>query len=243
MNNIQILRERKSIRSYTEEQLPLDIVKKLKAEITMTNTHQQGFRFQLITNDPDPMKGVSRSYGAFKNAHNYLAAVVDMATPHICERAGYFAEKFAIRATELGLGTCFVGSTFNNKEVKAQIRAGEKILFLVLVGFAAEREKRLARIMTGFMHRKKRNPESFFIPEENLPDATSIYPDLKIGLEAVSCAPSALNRQPVRITLGHEEGRDVPCAIVKEETQQNLIDLGIAKYNYNFATSTECQWG
>ncbi|MDE6444962.1 MAG: hypothetical protein K2K64_11180, partial [Muribaculaceae bacterium] len=121
MTPIELLRKRRSVRSFTEQSLPKEIINKLRAEITMTNTHQQGFRFQLITDDPNPMRGVAKSYGTFLNPRNYLAAVVDTATPHVMERAGYFAEKFVMRAVELGLGTCFVGSTFDRKEVNAQM--------------------------------------------------------------------------------------------------------------------------
>ena len=70
----------------------------------MINTHQQGLKFQLITNDPDPLAGFSKSYGVFTNARNYMAAVVDTATPGVLERAGYYAEQVVIKSCEPGRG-------------------------------------------------------------------------------------------------------------------------------------------
>ena len=231
------------MRSFTEEQIAADVVKKLKAEITMTNTHQQGIKFQLITDDPDPFKGFSKSYGIFENPRNYMAAVVDTATPNILERAGYFAEKFVIKAVELGLGTCFVGGTYNDKTVKAQLRAGEKVLFLVLLGCGKEKSRFLAKVMMNMVHHKQMDAKSFFEPPSEYDRAVEECGNLREGLEAVACAPSALNKCPVRIFLTDKDGEKIPCARVDASNPKNLIDLGIAKFNFNFATGTECEWG
>ena len=231
------------MRSFTEEPIAADFVKKLKAEITMTNTHQQGIKFQLITDDPDPFKGFSKSYGIFENPRNYMAAVVDTATPDVLERAGYFAEKFTIKAVELGLGTCFVGGTYNDKTVKAQLRAGEKVLFLVLLGFGKEKSRFLAKVMMNMVHRKQMDAKSFFEPQSEYDRAVEECGNLREGLEAVACAPSALNKRPVRIFLTDKDGEKIPCARVDASNPKNLIDLGIAKFNFNFATETECEWG
>lgn len=239
MTNLEILKTRHSVRAFTEEEIPAATLNKLRAEVTMTNTHEQGMRFQLITDDPDPLSGFSGSYGVFTNPRNYLAAVVDTATPDAYERAGYFAERFAIKAVSLGLGTCFVGGTYDSKKVKAQKRAGERILFIVLIGYPAEKTKFMARLTAGFIHLRKKGPEDFFEPKGELPEAEDRHPELKDGLEAVACAPSALNRRPARITVKDGE----LCAGVKEGNEGYLIDLGIVKFNFNYATATECEWG
>lgn len=243
MDKLQLLHKRHSVRSFTSDAISKDIVNRLKAEVTMTNTHEQGMRFQLFTEDPDPMNGFSKSYGAFINPRNFLAAVVDTATPNALERAGYFAEKFVIRAVELGLGTCFVGGTYNKNAVKAQIRAGEQLLFIVLFGYPDEKTRFLARMLVKMIHAKKMSSEQFFEPKDRLPLAIEKFPMLKVGLEAVACAPSSLNKRPVRVFLNEEPGIQSLCAGVDESNPKNLIDLGIAKFNFNFATSTECEWG
>lgn len=240
---LEWLQQRHSVRAYSEDPVPPTLLNKLKATVTMINTHQHGLKFQIITDDPEPMKSFSRSYGSFTNPRNYMAAVVDTAVENVYERAGYFAEQFAVKAVEIGLGTCFVGGTFNSGKVKAQLRAGEKVAFIVLFGFPLGKEKILARLTVKMTHRKTKLPADFFKPTEDAAQAMSMFPDLKLGLEGVACAPSALNKQPVRIFLKGEGENAVPCAGVEEETPGNLIDLGIAKFNYNYATATECSWG
>lgn len=243
MTKLDVLQSRHSIRSFTTDPLSSEIIKKLKAEITMINTHQHGIKFQLITNDPDPLKGFSKIYGIFENPRNYMAAVVDTAAPNIMERAGYFAEQFVIKAVELGIGTCFVGGTYNSALVRAQLRAGEKILFLVLLGYPKEKSRMMAKLMVNFVHRKKMKVNQFFVPESGYESVIKTYPILKAGLKAVACAPSALNKRPTRIFLNDNNGDHQLCAKVDDSNPKNLIDLGIAKYNYNFATATECEWG
>lgn len=243
MNRLEILRSRHSVRSFMDEPIAADVLKKLKAEITMTNTHQHGIKFQLVTDDPDPFRGFSKSYGIFENPRNYMAAVIDTATPDIHERAGYFAERFVIKATELGLGTCFVGGTYNERVVKAQLRAGEKILFLVVFGYPKEKSRFLANFMVNIIHRKKMKAKDFFEPEPEYDKAIKVLSYLKEGLEGVACAPSAVNRRPTRVFLKEENGEIVPCAKVDVSNPKNLIDLGIAKFNFNFTTDTECEWG
>ncbi|MDE6793792.1 MAG: hypothetical protein K2J63_00625 [Muribaculaceae bacterium] len=240
---LALLQRRHSVRAYSEEAVPPALLNKLKATVTMINTHQHGLKFQIITDDPEPMKAFSRSYGSFTNPRNYMAAVVDTAVENVYERAGYFAEQFAIKAVEIGLGTCFVGGTLNSGKVKAQLRAGEKVAFIVLFGFPLGKEKILAKLTVKFAHRKTMAAADFFEPTEEAAQAMTLFPDLKLGLEGIACAPSSLNKRPVRVVLKGVGENAVPCAKVEEATPTNLVDLGIAKFNYNYATTTECAWG
>lgn len=240
MSNLELLRQRHSVRAFSPDPIAEECLKKIRAAITMVNTHEHGIKFQLITDDDDPFRGFDRSYGIFTNPRNYMAAVVDTSAPDILERAGYHAEKIAVKAVEIGLGTCFVGGTFDEKRVKAQLRAGEKVLFLLLMGYPAEKTKFLARMMVKFAHRKKMEAGQFFEPESGFEEALKKYPLLADGMEGVACAPSALNKRPTRIFVD-DEGR--LCARVDASNPKNLIDLGIAEFNFNFATDTRCEWG
>lgn len=237
------LEKRHSVRSFSSEAIPASVVNKLKAEISMTNSHEQGMRFQLILNDSAPFDRYSHSYGLFRNVRNYLAAVVDVATPDAYERAGYFAERFVIKAVGLGLGTCFVSGTFDASKAPVQVRAGEKILFLVALGVPEGKSRVVARLLAGFTHRKGMDVSDFFEPASELDDACREFPELYDGLMAVGCAPSAMNRRPVRLFIDRRSGKRTVCARVKPGDNSFLIDLGIAKYNYNSATSTFCAWG
>lgn len=243
MDKLELLRKRHSVRTFSEESLSRELRNKLNAEATMTNTVMAGLRFQLFYDNDDPFKGFFKSYGTFKNAHNYLAAVANEGVEDIWEKAGYFAEKFVVRCVELGLGTCFVGGTYDPSSINAQLNAGEKILFVVVFGFPADYRRRAENLLVKFVHRKKLELKDFFIPSDKFEESCKLVPHLKEGCEAVACAPSAINKRPVRLFLKQEDGEDIVCAKVEVKNKLNLVDLGVAKFNYNFATDTECEFG
>ncbi|MDE6143932.1 MAG: hypothetical protein K2F94_07660 [Muribaculaceae bacterium] len=243
MTPLELLEKRHSVRSYSDKPVATAVLNKIKAAVTMVNTHEQGLKFQVITDDPEPFHGFDKAYGMFSNPRNYIAAVVDTATPDVYERAGYFAEQIAIKAVEAGLATCFVGGTYKSGAVKAQLRAGEKILFLLLFGYTSEKKRPMAKLMEKFIHRKKMAPEDFFSPESEISKGEEIFPDLMTGLEGMICAPSALNRRPARVFVKTVDGIERICAKVDKPDNSTLIDLGIAKFNFNYATSTFCEWG
>lgn len=198
------LRLRHSVRTYSPAPLDPSQIRTLNAVITDINTHQSGMHFQLVTDSPDPFKGFSKSYGMFRNARNYVACVVDKSYSNYLERGGYFGMQILMRAFTLGLGTCFVSGTFSAKDVEARVRPGEELLFLIVLGKEAEdgHDTFMASLMHKMSHRHSGlTPMDFLdtkLPWEKICDA---FPLLLKGLEAVSYAPSAMNRQPVGILI------------------------------------------
>lgn len=198
------LRLRHSVRTFSPEPLDPSQIRTLNAVITDINTHQSGMHFQLVTDSPDPFKGFSKSYGMFRNARNYVACVVDTSYSNYLERGGYFGMQILMRAFTLGLGTCFVSGAFSAKAVEARVRPGEELLFLIVLGKEAEDGQ--ATFMASLMHKVSHRhsgltPMDFLdtkLPWEKICDA---FPQLLKGLEAVSYAPSAMNRQPVGILI------------------------------------------
>lgn len=198
------LRLRHSVRTFTPEPLDDSQIRTLNAVITDINTHECGMHFQLITDSPDTFKGFARSYGMFRNARNYVACVVDTSYANYMERGGYFGMQVLMRAFTLGLGTCFVSGSYSAKRVEARVRPGEVLLFLIVIGKEPEEASPtlMASLMSKINHRHKwLTPMDFLdtkLPWEKICDA---FPLLLKGLEAVSYAPSAMNKQPVGILI------------------------------------------
>lgn len=233
MYTLEELQSRHSVRDYTTEPVPADIAKSLQAELTMTNTHEPGLWFQMRLGDSDPFKGFKRSYGMFKNPANYVACVIEDTYPDAVERAGYFAEQFVMKAVKAGLGTCFVGGTFDRDAVNVPLRAGQRILMLILFGYAADSPRRLMGMMTKMVKGKRKAPEFFWEDKTtSFAEAEKEFPWLRAGLEGVACAPSWRNGQPVRFGVREAEGERRVYARVDTSVEHNLIDLGIAKYNF-----------
>lgn len=245
-NNLELLKDRHSVRNFSDRPIESGAINSLRALVTMINTHEAGMKFQLMLDEGAPFKGFTSSYGVFKGVRNYLACVVDPAFDHASERAGYFAQSFVIRALELGLGACFVSGTYNRDAVGCQMRAGEKLLFVVPFGYPAESGGSLvSRVAVKMMHRKKFELRDFFQgDEENYNLALQRFPWLPAALEAVACSPSARNKRPVRLCYDVLARKSKLCALVDGGNPSNLIDLGIAKYNITaVAPDGEWEWG
>ncbi|MCM1291035.1 MAG: nitroreductase family protein [Prevotella sp.] len=240
MNKLDILSLRHSVRNYDGTPLDNDISRLIKSEISFINTHEPGFFFTLITNDDKPFKGFSRSYGLFRGVNNYIAAIVDSHFPDTIEKAGFYAEQIVIKATELGIGTCFVGGTYRASDVNIHLRAGQTILFLIALGTSDKSLSTISRLATSILHRKKMTATDFFTPQKEIENTLGRYKFLNDGLKAVSLAPSSRNRRPVRISL-NSDGEIT--AFVPKATTESLIDLGIAKYNFQYAVGGAWKFG
>lgn len=239
--DIELLRSRHSVRSYVDTLLPEVVRNHLKAEVTQIRTMEQGIHFQLFFDDGDPFKGFKSSYGLFKGVRNYLACVVDTTTPFAYQRAGYFAQQFVMYAVSLGLATCYVGGTYDKKRVKAQFRAGWELPFIIVFGEDAKQTgSLLSRFMVKQIHRHDRKPIDFLIGTEEEKKAMIANDKvLASGLEGIACAPSAVNRQPVRVKVDNGE----IIAFTEGNTSRDMVDLGIAMWNFRAAAGGEWDFG
>ncbi len=238
--SIEQLKERHSVRSFIDSPLPDSTRDTIKAMLTMINTHEAGMHFEAFFDNDDPFRGFARSYGFFKNPKNYIAAVVDMSFPDPYERAGYCAEQVVLNMVSMGLGTCFVGGTFDSKHTGVNLRVDRKILFVILFGYE---DKQIKRPVQGFfMKMMKRNniaAEKFFVgTAEELARARELCPKLDECLMALDCSPSSLNKRPARLRL-KDDKLDVFLPDKKDDKQ--FIDLGIAKFNVQAVLPAEME--
>ena len=230
MTPIQLLESRHSVRAYAPDPIDAAAVRTLQADITMINTHEAGMHFSLVVDDEAPLKSASGIYGAFRNARNFVACIVEPAYPDTYARAGYCAQQLAISALRLGLGSCFVAGTFNRDAVRLPMRAGWELPFILVLGNPdIARRRTLDKLLTWAIHRHSLPPRDLLLDS----DTAQIDADMEFALRAVACAPSHLNKQPVRVRRG-EFG---PEAFLPQKTPSVVeqIDLGIARYNIDAA--------
>lgn len=178
----------------------------------------------------------------FKGVNNYLVALIDPTFADAAERAGFYAEQFIMEAVDAGLGTCIVGGTFSGKHIGCRKEVYEEVAFLVTFGYEADKKPLLSRLQQMGGGRKHQPWRNFFDGSDaQLQEAEKKVPGLRDGLEAIDLAPSALNRQPVRIAFDPESGEVM--AYTLKEGRFSAIDLGVAKYNFNAVTEGFWDWG
>lgn len=261
MMTLEQLKKRHSVRSFSAEPLKDEDVAAINAEISYINSHIRGMHFQLFTNDDEPFRGFTRSYGFFKGVRNYIACVADSSYEMWEVRAGFAGEQLVMMMVERGIGTCFVSGTFSSAHVNAQMRAGWKLPYVIPIGYPAETEQSaIEKLSKKILLGKDRSLTDFYDREALIPyeKASEFFPELTLALEAVACAPSARNSLPVRISIvpampdddnpfaayGMAESDSGAYTLqARVESTKNLVDLGIAMYNISAVVGGDWNFG
>jgi nitroreductase len=225
---------RKSVRTYSGEALTPDLMTKIKEYAASAPQLEQ------VKGDSEAkmmsIDGTLRApgtYGFISGARNYLV-LLRSESQIAALNAGYYFEHVVLYCTSLGLGTCWLGGTFKRSDFAKQIDVpADKIIDIVLpVGQAAEKMRLRDKLLKSFAGSAKRKPfgEMFFADGFSAP----LSEDSKFGaeLEAVRIAPSAVNKQPWRVSVDGDKVRFYCDGIEKEF---GAINMGIAMCHFEVA--------
>ncbi len=202
---ITTIKVRKSIRTY--QPVAISSRKIITLQNTMAALSKDLYRFILI--DRKNRKGLSEkigTYGVIKGANVFFMGILCKEVENQKDTAinfGYDFEQIILKATELGLGTCWMAGTFNAAAFARNIdlRHNEKITMLSPVGIPAETPHLLSKLFTRSAKSKIRKTwqELFFDGKKESPLSKKNLDDYALALEMVRLAPSAVNSQPWRV--------------------------------------------
>lgn len=139
----------------------------------------------------------------------YVALIVDRQAPDAALYAGVSGEALVLEAVSLGLGTCWVGGTYRKSAVQTPLKDGEYLAAIIALGVPA-RERHVKRAP-----RKK-------LTDICLSDPTGWPMWAFNAAECLRMAPSALNRQPWRLSFS---GRTIQ---LEKTAFAGTLDMGIA---------------
>lgn len=216
MEIIELMKERHSVRQYTDKKIEKEKREVLNALIAKIN-QKAGLHIQIIYDEPKCFNSMMAHYGKFDGVNNYIALVREKSKSD--ESLGYYGEQIVLKAQELGLNTCWVAMTHGKS--KAQIDKGEKLVCLISLGYgktagAAHKSKKLSEVC----NYKKDMPE-WFLP----------------GMEAALLAPTAMNRQKFYFELLPDNSIKITCG----KGLYTKLDLGIVKYHFE-VVSGKVNW-
>lgn len=209
-----IINERISRRTYLTQPIEKDLKKKI-VDLLKNNefkspfsTHAGKIRFELIevsNFDPSEKKRLG-TYGFIKGAQFFIVGAVEK-TNYCGEHYGYNLETIILAATDLGLGTCWLGGFFNRSLFSAKIKCGseEEVPAITPIGYYGEalsREKFIRRIAKA--DRRLQWDQIFFDDDFNTPLSRDDAGEFITMLENVRLSPSAGNKQPWRIVKEHD---------------------------------------
>ena len=208
MQMLDLMKERHSVRQYSDKKIDGDEKTKLDTYVASIN-EESGLSMQIFYNEPNCFNSMLAHYGKFSNVKNYIAIVGKKEEQ---EKSGYYGEKLVLKCQELGLNTCWVALTHG--KVNVQTKPQQKLLILIALGYGTN---------TGVAHKSKP------IKELCKEDA---YPEWFMkGMEAVSLAPTAMNQQKFLFEI--KNGQVYAKAL---RGFYSKIDLGIVKYHFETIT-------
>jgi len=201
----EIIRRRFSCRKYIEKPIAEDQRQHLADFISSAGKgpFDAPVRFELVAateEDRSSLKGMG-TYGFIRGAAGFIVGAVGHAEKNL-EDYGYVMEKIILCATDIGLGTCWLGGTFSKSGFAKKIAAvdREQVPAVTSVGYIAQRGGFEGK-MRQFVGADNRLPwENLFFKEKFgtplSPDEAGAY---SAPLEMVRIGPSASNKQPWRI--------------------------------------------
>jgi len=248
----EIIRQRFSCRTYFEKPILEDKRQRLIDFLSLSGAGPIGspVRLNLVAateQDRNSLKGLG-TYGVIRGATGFIVGAVGYGERNL-EDYGYLMERAILYATDIGLGTCWLGGTFTKSRFAKKIAASdeEQVPAVTAVGYTA-------RSCTNDWIRERvgahnRHPweklffrENFGIPL--LPDGAGMYRE---PLEMVRIGPSASNKQPWRII---QDGKTWHFYVQRTKGYGNSIafrllgladlqrvDMGIAMSHFEFAAN------
>ncbi len=201
-----LIEQRFSCRTYRPEPIDSETRERLTDFFEATRVKPMGnhARFKLVAakdGDAGNLRGMG-TYGFIKNPTGFIIGACRDEKMSL-EDYGYLMEAIILRATDLGLGTCWLGGTFNRSRFAREIDLGddEIIPAVTSLGYIAEDPRRVDQTIrnTADSDRRMAWSELFFKRSFGQSLEQQAAGEFALPLKMVRIGPSASNKQPWRI--------------------------------------------
>jgi nitroreductase len=252
----EIIKQRYSCRSYLNK--PISEQDRSMLESFIASTCCQGPlgahpRYGLIAasqDDSNALRGLG-TYGFIKNPTGFIVGVVSPEQNNL-EDFGFLTESIILYATDLGLGTCWLGGSFTRSTFveRFPLARDETMPAVVATGYPLDEARATDSIRQRAGSDKRLDWNSlFFEGKFGQPLSTINAGPFAEVLEMVRIGPSASNKQPWRVIkdgktwhfyLQRTRGYGAPTPLFKMMRLADLqrVDIGIAMCHFDL---TACQ--
>lgn len=218
-----------SRRTYLEEVWTEDEIGKIMNMILQAN-RESGLNIEFLQEGRKAFNSFKHTYGMFKNANSILLLKGGRDDNNLQEKAGYYGESLVLDLTDMRLGTCWIGGTYDWNQLT--IKDSEELVCVILVGHVNKLTIKEKFLRTTISRRRKS------IGERTKCDGD--MPEWMIkGMKSVMMAPSAVNSQKPFFEL--RDGK--VYASVEYTYAMDLIDLGIAKKHFEQEAEGKFEFG
>lgn len=229
---IDSVKYRTSRRTYIDEPLKRKDINKVKELISRIN-EESGLNFQFIEDCSKLFKGFSASYGMIKGLSSCIALVGSSKIDNYKTKVGYYGEMLVLEATSMNLGTCWIGGTYDKNECKKYIEINqyEELMCVIAIGEVSQ-DKSVREKLISKMNKGKKSFDQVLLEKD-----IELLPSwIKEGIDFVTKAPSALNKQPVGYSLSENV---VKAYTTSEKYGYEDIDLGISMLHFEIGARSQ----
>lgn len=163
--------QRYSVRNYQDQTITDETREAIEAFIkTLDNPFGQKVNFHYLDQEDMEGKKALGTYGVIKGAKQYIGATIQ-SVPLALEALGYEFEALILYLAHLGIGTCWLGGTFNRDEFAQAMKIGEDEMFPIITpyGYATSKKHVQEKLMRKLISADKRKEWSdlFYLNDFN----------------------------------------------------------------------------
>jgi len=202
----ELVKRRFSCRSYAQRPIEGEKRQELQSFLAQLQAGPLGtqVRLELVAateQSRQDLRGLG-TYGFIKGATGFVVGAMGNGGKNL-EDFGYQMEHAILFATDIGLGTCWLGGSFTKSSFAAKIEANgdEQVPAVASVGYVASRPREVDHLFRRSVRAAKRYPSEtmFFEGTFGNPLTQHAAGPYATPLEMVRLGPSASNKQPWRI--------------------------------------------
>ncbi len=234
---------RSSVRNYDGQIIDTATMNEIHTFIqSIENPFGNKIKYHFINIEEMKESNKLGTYGVIQGAKQFVGLTVRL-EPMVLEALGYELEILMLYLASLGIGTCWLGGTFNRKEFAKGVDIKEDELFPVItpLGYAAKKMHFTEVAMRKLIKADQRKgfEQLFFKDNFQNPLTKELAKEMYIPLEMVRLGPSASNKQPWRIVQSkdyvHFFERKDPGYSKAFSYDIQKIDLGIAAAHFDLS--------
>ena len=246
---IEAINRRVSARSYADWSIEQSKKQEMINLLESTNEGPFGNKVRFTLIDFSEMeKNEIRSlgtYGFISGAKLFIVSAIKDSAGALVD-LGYCFEKVILTATNLGLGTCWLGGTFKRANFAKRMNASEDEIVPAIspIGYARDRSTIREIAVRRFANSDRRKPweELFFDGDFNTPLSKESAGAYAVPLECVRLGPSASNNQPWRVVYQKQHGafhfylkRTWGYDKLNGKIDLQLVDMGISMCHFELS--------
>ncbi len=239
-----LIKKRFSCRNFLDKKIEHNIKEELVKECESLHNGLFGEKLRLFFLDRSESFKSARYEGGFDYIINpgYFIAGKIQNSKYAYESYGYVLEQLVLKATDMSLGTCWIGYFNPQFFYEVRLSADEVFPAIIILGYPAERKSFidiLNRKLYSAGDNRRKWDRLFFIKDFNNPLTGGVADKFTEPLEMLRLAPSSGNTQPWRLVKEMDSNifhfyKQI-ISFHYELKRLHNIDIGIAMCHFDLA--------